>query len=115
MLEFFPATREELIPKKNIYKIIEADLNSREVILEDKVILKLLPIAASGSPNTQICCDVCKRMAPRRFFRAFKAEKPDSDGRAFHYYWLCANLRSCELNLLNEDGLEQILRSTGAI
>ena len=109
VLEFFPATRKELIPQKNKYKILEADLNSREIFLGDKVVLKLSPIPASGSPNTQICCDICKRMAPRRYFRAFKAEKPNSNGRAFRYYWLCVNLHSCELNRLNEDGLEQIL------
>lgn len=109
LLELFPATPEELIPKYKRFEIKEISLTSRDLLLNGKTVLELLAIAPTGNPNTQICCDLCNNSAARKFFQIFKVEKPSSDGRVFRYYWMCANLNTCKLRGISKDRLEKIL------
>lgn len=115
LLELFPATPEELIPEYKKFSIKETTQTSRELLLDNNSVLELLAIPPVGNPNTQICCDLCNNSAARKFFQAFKIEKPASDGRIFRYYWMCANLNSCKLRGIAEDRLEQILINLGVI
>ncbi len=115
LLELFPATPEELIPKYKQFKIKQSSLSQREILVNNKSVLELFAIPASGNPDTQISCDLCNTSAARKFFKTFKIEKPSSDGRVFRYYWMCANLNSCKHRGINEARLEQILINLGVI
>ncbi|HHO55387.1 MAG TPA: hypothetical protein ENK21_03290 [Trueperaceae bacterium] len=115
LLDLFPATPKELIPKENRFELKETGLFKRELRLDNKFALELLAIPSSGNPNTQISCDICKASAARKFFRAYKIEKPASNGRIFRYYWMCSNLDACKIRSSNSNGLEQILINLGLI
>jgi len=107
LLELFPATPQELIPKENRIEIKEIGLLKRELRLNDRFTLELLAIPPSGNPKTHISCDLCKKSAARKFFRAYKIEKPASNGRIFRYYWMCSDLEACKSRRASLNGLEQ--------
>jgi len=115
VLELFPATPIELIPKENRIEIKEINVLKRELRLNDEFTLELLAIPSVGDPKTQISCDLCKKSAARKFFRTFKIEKPASNGRVFRYYWMCSDLEACKSRHSSLNGLEQILINLGLI
>ena len=110
VLEFFPATNEKLVPKKDAFKLLGGSNGELKLLSnEGNVLLVLQPVSLSGNAATQVCCDVCQLSAPRHYLQMYRFEVPGSQGRRFKYTSLCRNRNACDLRRLNDDPLKELV------
>ena len=101
VLEFFPATPAELVPKSlatsNHYRIASGQ-DGTLVILDENggTAHSLAPVLPFGNPNTKLCCDLCHRTGVRDFLQLLRSEVPGSEGRRFRYVSACRDIAACE-------------------
>lgn len=101
VLEFFPATPAELVPKSldatNSYRIVGGQ-DGRLVIFDANghEAHSLAPVLSSGNPNNKLCCDLCHRTGGRDFLQFLRSEVPGSGGRRFRYLSACKDIVGCE-------------------
>lgn len=113
VLEFFPATNERLVPRPLRFHL--HDVGDGQVAIVDRakggdVALRLAPVAPSGNPTGELCCDLCQRTGTRRWLGLYRAELPDSGGRRFRYLTACRDHRACDERRLDDAGIEALLR-----
>lgn len=110
LLELFPATDSRLIPGGKRYWLErQADGNVVIHLPNFPQPLILSPVTASGSPTTQLCCDVCGWSAPRHYLQMFRIALPGSHGRRFRYISLCRDHKSCRTRLSSDAPLKTLL------
>ncbi|HEX7021911.1 MAG TPA: hypothetical protein VF171_03570 [Trueperaceae bacterium] len=110
VLELFPATHERLIPRPEAYRLEHRPggcLALRELPTGRELLLT--PVTPAGNPTTQLCCDLCRRNAPRHYLQMFRLALPNSDGRRFRYLSLCADAAGCQARRMGDDGLRALM------
>lgn len=112
VLEFFPATDSRLIPKTHRYQL-DRGRDGALVIRdrEERELGRLWPVAGSGSPTTQLCCDLCGWSSIRQYLQLLRAEVPGSNGRRFRYLTACRNTDDCEARRLDDEPVRSLLEA----
>jgi hypothetical protein len=112
VLELFPATPERLVPNIDDYRL-ESDPDGNLIVLNAvlKPLLTLIPISSSGKASTYLCCDFCRRNAPRYYAQIYRVEVPASQGRRFRYFTLCKNLEECSARRFDDKPIRALLSS----
>lgn len=112
VLEFFPATDRRLIPKTSAYQMDRS--GDGALVIRDqqaRVLGKLQPVDASGSPTTQLCCDLCGWSSSRQYLQLLRAEVPGSNGRRFRYVTACRSTEDCEARRLDDEPVRLLLEA----
>lgn len=113
VLEFFPATHEQLIPKPSAFSLSNYE---GQILLSKKtgeVLAYFVPVNPSGNMSSQLCCDFCQHSAPRQYLQLFRAEVAESKGRHFFYVSLCKHTEACEIRRISDVPIEQLLKRLG--
>ncbi len=96
VLEFFPATKEQLVPRERRYiveDIGDGKLEIKHISFEKRVVLT--PIERSGESGTLLSCDLCHHSAQRSHMVMYRAHVPE-DRQHFKYVSLCGSRKNCE-------------------
>lgn len=109
VLEFFPATREDLIPAPFPYRLWA--LQEGQVLLEHQhkgqsVILK--PISTTGKASTLLCCDICGHQAARTYIQMYCGEVVGSHGKRVRYLSLCRQHEACGTRQISTKSISSI-------
>ena len=104
VLSLFPATDTALLPPPEPYRFEMSADGSLRLSRDGSELLLLAPVAGAGSASTQLCCDLCRRSAPRHYLQMFRAEVPGSKGRRYRYVSLCRDTHGCEMRRHSVDG-----------
>ncbi|MEM6428211.1 MAG: hypothetical protein AAF708_03150 [Deinococcota bacterium] len=112
VLDLFPATQHNLVPKAQPYSF-ERDHQGNLVIVDanSEILAKLTPITSHGANTTQMCCDLCKRSAPRHYLQMFRLEAPGSNGRVFRYLSVCKNDHDCAVGYMDSDHVRMLVET----
>jgi len=94
VLSLFPGTDAALVPSPGPY-YFEVTADGLRLCRDGSELMRLAPVAASGKASTQVCCDLCRRSAPRHYLQMFRAEVPGSGGRRYRYVSLCRDPQGC--------------------
>ncbi len=113
VLEFFPATHEQLIPKTSAFMLKNHDGTIIISTTKGKELINLTPVQPSGNASTQLCCDFCQHSGNRHFLQLFRAEVAGSNGRHFFYISLCKHTEACETRRISDKPIEALLERLG--
>jgi len=105
VLEFFPATKEALVPQEKRYIIEDignGSLKASHKSFEHHVILTAIDRA--GKTATLVSCDLCHHSAPRSDMLMYRAHVPEGLQK-FRYVSLCANRKNCEERRISHSSL----------
>jgi hypothetical protein len=109
LLELFPGTDARLIPKPEPYRLERTGEGALAVVRDGAELIVFSPVMSAGNATTQLCCDLCKRSAPRHYLQMFRAELPGSKGRRYRYVSLCKDVRGCEARRSGDAPVEALL------
>ncbi|MEX2543129.1 MAG: hypothetical protein WD314_15080 [Trueperaceae bacterium] len=112
VLEFFPATDARLIPRVHTYQLGRS--GDGALIIRDsqeRELGRLLPVSASGSATTRLCCDLCGWTSIRQYLQVLRAEVPGSNGRRFRYLTACRNTEDCEARRIDDEPVRVLIES----
>lgn len=104
VLSLFPATDTALVPPPEPYRFELSADGLLRLSRDGTELLLLAPVAGAGNASTQLCCDLCRRSAPRHYLQMFRAEIPGSKGRRYRYVSLCRDTHGCETRRRNVSG-----------
>lgn len=110
VLEFFPATRAELIPHDREYCLnrqADGGLLISKLNLEQAILFT--PIGRAGKPSHQVCCDICQYTVVRGEAEVLRAEVPGSAGRRYRYICVCRNSATCDARRIGDRTLKELL------
>jgi hypothetical protein len=110
VLEFFPATRSELIPGERECRmergaggrLLIADLKRHEALV-------FTSVSRAGQAGSQLCCDICQMNVLRGDAELMRAEVPGSQGRRYRYVCVCRNSQACDARRLGDKTLKDLL------
>lgn len=109
VLEFFPATREDLIPAPFPYRL-EA-LSEGQVLLEHQhkeQSVTLKPVSSTGKISTLLCCDLCGHQAARKYIQMYRGEVVGSHGKRLRYLSLCRHHEACGTRQISTKSISSI-------
>ncbi|MGL4609958.1 MAG: hypothetical protein ACRCYY_09780 [Trueperaceae bacterium] len=110
VLELFPATPDALVPKSAAYQMQPNENGSIHILTaQGQTLLTLEAMTTTGNAATQLCCDFCKRNAPRSHFVMLRVEVPNTDGRRFFYMSRCKDHEGCESRRFNDKPIRELL------
>ncbi|MCA9836816.1 MAG: hypothetical protein KC422_07875 [Trueperaceae bacterium] len=113
VLEFFPATREQLIPVSSAYDLKNHDGQIIIANSKGQDLISLSPVQPSGNASTTLCCDFCQHSGNRYYLQLYRAEVAGSKGRHFFYVSLCKNTEACETRRISDKPIEELLKRLG--
>ncbi len=111
VLSLFPDTDAALVPLPEPYRFELTDGGLLRLLRDGTELALLAPVAPAGKAATQLCCDLCKRSAPRSYLQLFRAEIPGSKGRRYRYVSLCRDTAGCEARRVGGDAPVDLLLS----
>lgn len=109
VLEFFPATRNDLIPAPFPYTLTELGEGCLKLEHQQRQQYRILkPISPAGKASTLLCCDLCHHQASRRYIQLYRVDGLGKQGRKTRYLSLCRQHDTCGTRQISSQPIKAI-------